>query len=61
MKYQAPHYRWGSILGVQNDGLRVYQTDGTKFRFPSWSIRTILLPLLVRKNIYQGMRKSKLV
>jgi NADH dehydrogenase FAD-containing subunit len=56
-KYRAPHYRWGSILGVQNDGLLVYQPDGTKFRFPRWSIKTILLPLLVRKNIYQGMRK----
>ena len=60
-KYQAPYYRWGSILGVQSDGLRVYQSDGTNFRFPRWSIRTILLPLLVRKNIYQGVRKSTLV
>jgi NADH dehydrogenase FAD-containing subunit len=60
-KYQAPYYRWGSVLGVQNDGLRVYQPDGTKFRFPRWSIKTILLPLLVRRNIYQGVRKSTLV
>lgn len=56
-KYRAPHYRWGSILGVQNNGLLIYQADGSKFRFPRWSIRTVLFPLLVRKMIYQGMRK----
>ncbi len=56
-KYQAPRYRWGSILGVQNDGLLIHQADGSKFRFPRWSIRTILFPLLVRKMIYRGMRK----
>jgi NADH dehydrogenase FAD-containing subunit len=56
-KYQAPQYRWGSILGVQNNGLLIHQADGSKFRFPRWSIRTILFPLLVRKMIYRGMRK----
>jgi NADH dehydrogenase FAD-containing subunit len=56
-KYRAPQYRWGSILGVQNNGLLIHQADGSKFRFPRWSIRTILFPLLVRKMIYQGMRK----
>jgi NADH dehydrogenase FAD-containing subunit len=56
--YRAPQYRWGSILGVQRNGLLIHQADGSKFRFPRWSIRTILFPLLVRKMIYQGMRKQ---
>lgn len=56
-EYQAPKYRWGSILGAQNNGLLIHQADGSKFRFPRWSIRTILFPLLVRKMIYRGMRK----
>jgi NADH dehydrogenase FAD-containing subunit len=56
--YEAPPYRWGSILGVQDDGLKVFQPNGRSFRFPRWSIRTILFPLFVRRMIYRGMRPS---
>tara|TARA_R110002073_G_scaffold102918_8_gene233355 strand:+ start:6910 stop:8013 length:1104 start_codon:yes stop_codon:yes gene_type:complete len=56
--YQPPRYRWGSIFGVQRDGLRVFQPDGRSFRFPRWSVRTLLFPLAVRKMIYKGVRKA---
>jgi NADH dehydrogenase FAD-containing subunit len=56
-RYAPPAYRWGSIFGVQGDGMRVFQPDGGSFRFPSWTIRTLLFPLAVRKGIYKGVRK----
>jgi len=57
-RYEPPRYRWGSIFGVQDDGMRVFQPDGNSFRFPSWTIRTLLFPLAVRKMIYKGVRKA---
>jgi apoptosis-inducing factor 2 len=56
--YDAPRYRWGSVFGVQDDGLRVFQPDGGNFRFPRWTIRTLLFPLAVRRMIYKGVRKG---
>ena len=56
-RYEPPPYRWGSIFGVQDDGMRVFQPDGGSFRFPHWTIRALLFPLAVRKMIYQGVRK----
>lgn len=56
--FEAPRYRWGSILGVQDNGLRVFQADGSSFRFPRWSVKTLLFPLAVRKMIYRGVRKG---
>ena len=57
-RYAPPRYRWGSIFGVQRDGLRIFQPEGSSFRFPSWTIRTLLFPLAVRKMIYQGIHKA---
>ena len=55
--YQSPGYRWGSVFGVQDNGLRVFQANGSSFRFPKWSIQSLLFPLAVRRMIYQGVRK----
>lgn len=55
--YEAPENRWGSILGVQDDGLRVFQPNGGSFRFPRWSVRHLLFPLAVRRGIYRGVHK----
>lgn len=57
-RYESPRYRWGSIFGVQGDGLRVFQPEGSSFRFPNWTIRTLLFPLAVRKMIYKGIHKA---
>ncbi|HEY6131221.1 MAG TPA: FAD-dependent oxidoreductase, partial [Halioglobus sp.] len=57
-RYQPPRYRWGSVFGVQDNGLRVFQPDGGNVRFPRWTIRTLLFPLAVRKLIYKGVRKA---
>ncbi len=55
-RYEAPAYRWGSILGVQNDGLRVFKPNGGSFRFPLWAVRKLLFPIAVGKIIYKGIR-----
>jgi len=58
-RYEPPRYRWGSIFGVQDNGLRVFQPEGSSFRFPRWTIRTLLFPLAVHKMIYKGVHKAK--
>ena len=57
--YRAPKQRWGSVLGVQPDGLEVFTPKGQAFRFPAWSIDRVLQPWIVRRGIYRGVRKSR--
>ncbi|MED5816385.1 FAD-dependent oxidoreductase [Mycolicibacterium sp. 050232] len=54
--YRPPASRWGSVLGVQPDGLEVFAPNGFAFRFPSWSIERVLQPWIVRRGIYRGVR-----
>ena len=56
--YKPPRHRWGSVLGVQPNGLVVYAPTGQPFRFPSWSIRSVLWPIIVRRGIYRGVRRA---
>lgn len=55
-EFSAPAYRWGSIMGVQKDGLRVFQANGGSFRFSNWIVERLLFPLAVRRSIYRGVR-----
>lgn len=59
--YQPPRGRWGSVLGEQANGLEVFAPSGQAFRFPAWSIRTVLQPWIVRRGIYKGVRRSRSV
>jgi NADH dehydrogenase FAD-containing subunit len=54
--FRPPRRRWGSVLGVQHDGLHVFAPSGHAFRFPAWSIDTVLQPWIVRRGIYRGVR-----
>ncbi|WP_343598855.1 FAD-dependent oxidoreductase [Mycobacterium sp.] len=56
--YRAPERRWGSVLGVQPDGLEVFAPSGHGFRFPAWSIDRVLQPWIVRRGIYRGVRAN---
>lgn len=56
--YRAPKLRWGSVLGVQPDGLEVFAPNGRAFRFPAWSIDRVLQPWIVRWGIYRGVRDN---
>ena len=56
--YRAPGRRWGSILGIQPDGLEVFLPTGQAFRIPSWPVERVVMPLLVRRGMYGGVRES---
>lgn len=57
-EYRPPRRRWGSVLGVQPDGLEFYTADGTAFRFPLWVFNRVLLPLFVKWGYYRGVRTN---
>ncbi|TGD84506.1 pyridine nucleotide-disulfide oxidoreductase [Mycolicibacterium sp. CH28] len=57
--YRPPRRRWGSVLGIQPDGLEVFAPNGTAYRFPVWSIDRVLMPWIVRRGIYKGVRKNQ--
>jgi apoptosis-inducing factor 2 len=54
--FRPPKRRWGSIIGIQADGLEVFAPNGRAFRFPAWSIDRVLMPWVVRWGIYRGVR-----
>jgi NADH dehydrogenase FAD-containing subunit len=56
--YRPPGRRWGSVMGVQPDGLEVYTTNGRTFRFPRWTFDKLLLPWVVGWGYYRGIRKN---
>jgi hypothetical protein len=56
-RYRAARRRWGAVLGFQPDGLRIFTPSGRAFRFPAWSIQTVLQPWIVRRGIYGGVRR----
>jgi apoptosis-inducing factor 2 len=58
-EFRAPRGRWGSVLGVQPNGLEVFAPNGKAFRFPGWSIETVLQPWIVRRGIYGGVRPPR--
>jgi apoptosis-inducing factor 2 len=57
--YRPPKRRWGSVIGIQPDGLEVFAPNGRAFTFPAWSFDRVLMPLIVRWGIYRGVRDNK--
>ncbi|MCX6401811.1 MAG: FAD-dependent oxidoreductase [Propionibacteriales bacterium] len=57
-EFRPARRRWGSVLGFETDGLRVYAPTGQAFRLPAWSVRAIVQPLIVRRGIYGGVRRG---
>ena len=56
--FQPPRSRWGSVLGPQHDGLRVFARNGRTFREPRWFVERVQQPLIVERGIYKGMRRG---
>jgi NADH dehydrogenase FAD-containing subunit len=56
--YRPPKRRWGSVIGIQRDGLEVFAPNGRAFRFPAWSFERILMRWIVRWGIYRGVREG---
>ena len=57
-RYHAPEYRWGSILGLQEDGMVVVQPDGRRFRVPRWAAEPLLFGVFVTRYLYGGLRSN---
>jgi NADH dehydrogenase FAD-containing subunit len=47
--------RWGSVVGTQANALEVFTPTGQSFRLRPWSV---LQPWVVRRAIYQGIRRA---
>ena len=56
--YRTPGRRWGSLVGIQADGLEVFLPTGQAFRLPSWSVERLVMPLVVRWGMYRGVREN---
>jgi NADH dehydrogenase FAD-containing subunit len=56
--YRAPGRRWGSLVGIQPNGLEVFFPTGHALRFPSWSVERVVMPLIVRWGMYGGVREN---
>jgi NADH dehydrogenase FAD-containing subunit len=57
--YQPARRRWGSVIGVQSDGVEVFAPGGRPFRIPAWPVRRVLMPWIVRRGIYRGVRTNQ--
>lgn len=56
-RYSAPRYRWGSVLGLEDDGMVVVQPDGRRFRVPRWAAEPLLFRFWVHVVLYGGLRR----
>jgi NADH dehydrogenase FAD-containing subunit len=56
--FEAPEHRWGSVLGLQDDGMVVYQPNGSSFRVPRWAAQPILFDVITNVAIYGGVRRA---
>ena len=56
--FRPPKRRWGSVLGIQPDGLEVFAPTGHAFRLPAWSVDRVVMPWIVRWGIYRGVRDN---
>lgn len=57
--FKAPRRRWGSVIGIQSDGVEVFAPNGRSFRVPAWSVHRVLMPWIVRRGIYRGVRPNQ--
>jgi NADH dehydrogenase FAD-containing subunit len=57
-QYRASRSRWGSVFGVQEDGLLFFAPDGRAIQIPAWVIHRVLLPWVVRRGYYRGVRRA---
>ena len=59
--FRAPKFRWGSIIGLQKEGMRIFTPQGGNVKVGPRSVKNILFPIFVRRLIYRGIRKKHLI
>ena len=52
-----PEHRWGSIFGVQREGLRVYTPSGRGITIGPWLTTWLIFKFITAEIIYKGIRK----
>jgi hypothetical protein len=57
--FTPPRYRWGSIVGLQDDGMVIHQPNGRAFRVPRWAAQRVLMDVITRTAIYGGVRRER--
>lgn len=56
-RFRAPRNRWGSVLGVQDDGMLVFRPDGRGFRVPHRLVQPLLFDAWTHTVMYRGVRR----
>jgi NADH dehydrogenase FAD-containing subunit len=57
-RFRAPEHRWGSVLGVQRDGMIVFQPSGRSAKVPRRLVQPLLFDLWLRTVLYRGIRRG---
>ncbi|GAB3010397.1 NAD(P)/FAD-dependent oxidoreductase [Mycobacterium bourgelatii] len=57
--FRTPGRRWGSLFGIQPEGLEVFLPTGQAFRLPPWSVDRVVMPWIVRWGMYRGVRENR--
>jgi NADH dehydrogenase FAD-containing subunit len=58
-RYRPTRSRWGSVLGIQPDGIWFFDASGRLIRFPAWSVDRILIGWFLYRNTYGGVRRAR--
>lgn len=57
-RFEPAPYHWGSLLGLQSDGLTVVQPNGRRVRIPRPIAERLLLGAFVQRVLYGGLRRT---
>lgn len=55
-RFRAPRYRWGSVLGLQREGLTVVMKNGLRIRVPRLLAEPLLYRAFVGRLLHGGLR-----
>lgn len=58
-RFDAPAHRWGSVIGLQPEGLTVTQANGKRFRVPRRLAEPLLYGIFVTRGLYGGLRRER--
>ncbi|MCC5954050.1 MAG: FAD-dependent oxidoreductase [Acidimicrobiia bacterium] len=56
-RFRPPRHRWGSILGMQDDGMLLAQPTGRLVRIPRRVAEPLLFDLWLRRVLYGGVQR----
>ena len=52
-----PEHRWGSVFGVQREGMRVYTPGGRGITIGPWLTTWLIFKFITAEIIFKGIRK----